>query len=100
MTLSLDSIAIPDIHPQAPLSGRKARLSDIEAIHELIGYWAARGQMLVRSRALLAEAVGHPHQRLVRSTVTDLAAILQAEGPSKHPALIIYGPLAKGDEQP
>ena len=50
--------------------------------------------------ALLAEAVGHPHQRLVRSTVTDLAAILQAEGPSKHPALIIYGPLAKGDEQP
>lgn len=50
--------------------------------------------------ALLAEAVGHPHQRLVRSTVTELAAILQAEGPSKHPALIIYGPLAKGDEQP
>lgn len=44
--------------------------------------------------ALLAEAVGHPHQRLIRSTVTDLAARLAAEGPSTHPALILYGPLA------
>ncbi|CAM3937433.1 N-acetyltransferase [Deinococcus marmoris] len=61
MTLSLDSIAIPDIHPQAPLHGRKAKLSDIEAIHELIGYWAARGQMLVRSRALLAETIRDFH---------------------------------------
>lgn len=50
--------------------------------------------------ALLAEAVGHPHQRLVRSTVTELAALLQAEGPSRHPALILYGPLAEGDQQP
>ncbi|MFH5773043.1 uroporphyrinogen-III C-methyltransferase [Paracoccus sp. NGMCC 1.201697] len=44
--------------------------------------------------ALLAEAVGHPHQRLVRTTVAGLAALLQAEGPSAHPALILYGPLA------
>lgn len=57
MTLSLDSIAVPDIHPHAPLTGRKAKLSDIDAIHELIGYWAARGQMLVRSKALLAETI-------------------------------------------
>ena len=59
--LSLDSIAVPDIHPQAPLVTRKARLGDIEAIHELIGYWAARGQMLVRSRSLLAETIRDFH---------------------------------------
>ncbi|MBB5234864.1 N-acetyltransferase [Deinococcus budaensis] len=59
--LALDSIAVPDIHPQAPLVTRKARLSDIEAIHELIGYWAARGQMLVRSRSLLAETIRDFH---------------------------------------
>lgn len=47
--------------------------------------------------ALLAEAVGHPHQRLLRSTVADLAALLRAEGPSPHPAIILYGPLADGD---
>lgn len=46
--------------------------------------------------ALLAEAVGHPHQRLIRSTVAGLAAMLAAEGPSAHPALILYGPLADG----
>lgn len=45
--------------------------------------------------ALLAEAVGHPHQRLVPSTVAGLAALLAAEGPSPHPALILYGPLAR-----
>ena len=45
--------------------------------------------------ALLAEAVGHPHQRLLRTTVAGLAALLKAEGPSTHPALILYGPLAE-----
>lgn len=59
--LSLDSIAVPDLHPDAPLTARKAKLSDIEAIHELIGYWASRGQMLVRSRALLAETIRDFH---------------------------------------
>ncbi|AGT07464.1 uroporphyrinogen-III C-methyltransferase [Paracoccus aminophilus] len=44
--------------------------------------------------ALLAEAVGHPHQRILRLTVAELAALLAAEGPSPHPALIFYGPLA------
>ncbi|ADV66603.1 N-acetyltransferase [Deinococcus maricopensis] len=57
MTLSLDSIAVPELHPDAPLTTRKARLSDIDAIHELIGYWAARGRMLVRSKTLLAESI-------------------------------------------
>jgi amino-acid N-acetyltransferase len=57
MTLALDSIIIPDLHPDAPITVRKARLSDLEAIHELIGHWAARGQMLVRSRALLSETI-------------------------------------------
>lgn len=59
--LSLDSIAIPDLHPDAPLVSRKAKLSDLDAIHELIGYWAARGQMLVRSRSLLAETIRDFH---------------------------------------
>lgn len=61
MTLMLDSIILPDVHPKAPLSTRKARLSDIEAIHALIGYWAAQGQMLVRSRILLAENIRDFH---------------------------------------
>ncbi|MTH62971.1 uroporphyrinogen-III C-methyltransferase [Paracoccus shanxieyensis] len=47
--------------------------------------------------AVLAEAVGHPHQRLLRMTVAQLAAMLAEEGPSPHPALILYGPLAEGD---
>ena len=47
--------------------------------------------------ALLAEAVGHPHQRLLRMTVAQLATMLAEEGPSPHPALILYGPLAEGD---
>lgn len=45
--------------------------------------------------ALLAEAVGHPHQSLVRSTVLDLAESLST-GRSDHPALILYGSLAPG----
>lgn len=47
--------------------------------------------------ALLAEAVGHPHQRLLRTTVAGLAALLTSEGPSANPALILYGPLAQGN---
>ena len=61
MTLALDSIIIPDLHPEAPITVRKARLSDLEAIHGLIGHWAARGQMLVRSRALLSETIRDFH---------------------------------------
>ncbi|MGR3525246.1 MAG: uroporphyrinogen-III C-methyltransferase [Paracoccaceae bacterium] len=44
--------------------------------------------------SLLAEAVGHPHQRLQRSTIAELADSL-AEARSDHPALILYGPLAE-----
>ncbi|MFV0300705.1 MAG: SAM-dependent methyltransferase, partial [Paracoccus sp. (in: a-proteobacteria)] len=47
--------------------------------------------------ALLAESVGHPHQRLIRTTVAELAALLATEGPSPQPALILYGPLAQGN---
>lgn len=43
--------------------------------------------------ALLAEAVGHPEQRLVRTTVAGLAAMLDGITAEK-PALILYGPLA------
>lgn len=59
--LTLDSIAVADIHPQAPLTQHKAKLSDIDDIHTLIGYWAARGQMLVRSKTLLAETIRDFH---------------------------------------
>lgn len=47
--------------------------------------------------ALLAEAVGHPHQKITRLTVGELATQLAAER-SEHPALILYGPLAQLDE--
>lgn len=43
--------------------------------------------------ALFAEAVGHPHQRLVRSTVEDLARMMRQADVSQ-PGLIMYGPLA------
>ena len=45
--------------------------------------------------ALLAEAVGHPGQRLTRATVATLAERLAAEPPTPGgaPAMILYGPL-------
>lgn len=45
--------------------------------------------------ALLAEAVGHPHQSLHRTTVAELAARLAEGGPGDAPGLILYGPLAE-----
>ncbi|MBB6097814.1 amino-acid N-acetyltransferase [Deinobacterium chartae] len=59
--LSLDSVAIPDLDPQAPVVARKATLRDIDAIHELISYWAMRGLMLVRAKPLLAETIRDFH---------------------------------------
>ena len=46
------------------------------------------------TQALLAEAVGHPHQTLLRASVAELAAMLPGTA-SPHPALILYGPLAE-----
>lgn len=46
--------------------------------------------------ALLAEAVGTPDARYVRTTVEDLARLLQ-ETVGNKAALIFYGPLAEGD---
>lgn len=46
--------------------------------------------------ALLAESVGHPDQRLTRSTVADLAETLATER-SDLAGIILYGPLAEGD---
>jgi uroporphyrin-III C-methyltransferase len=43
--------------------------------------------------AMLAESVGHPDQRLTRSTIATLAAQL-AEAKGSQPGLILYGPLA------
>ena len=42
--------------------------------------------------ALMAEAVGHPEQRLIRSTLGALGAVIAAKAGSA-PALILYGPL-------
>ncbi|MEH3100891.1 uroporphyrinogen-III C-methyltransferase [Sphingomonas adhaesiva] len=47
--------------------------------------------------ALLAENVGHPDQRLHRSTIAGLARMLATELGSA-PALILYGPLRGEDE--
>lgn len=43
--------------------------------------------------ALFAEAVGHPHQKLVRTTVAELARIM-ASVEVVQPGIILYGPLA------
>jgi uroporphyrin-III C-methyltransferase len=50
--------------------------------------------------ALLAEAVGHPEQRLIRSTIAALAGGIAAQA-GDGPALILYGPLAEeqGDDR-
>lgn len=45
--------------------------------------------------ALMAEAVGHPEQRLTRSTLGALDAVIAAEAGSG-PALILYGHLMEG----
>jgi amino-acid N-acetyltransferase len=55
MALRIQSVPL-DFHP-GNLSLRRARLSDLGEIHQLISYWAARGRMLVRSEALLAETI-------------------------------------------
>ncbi|NOT71022.1 MAG: uroporphyrinogen-III C-methyltransferase [Hyphomicrobium sp.] len=44
--------------------------------------------------ALLAESVGHSTQRLVRTSVSGLAGLLQAD-PGMGAAVILYGPLAE-----
>lgn len=44
--------------------------------------------------AMLAEAVGHPDQRLTRSTIAALGDIIAAQD-GQAPALILYGPLAE-----
>lgn len=45
--------------------------------------------------ALMAEAVGHPEQRLTRATLGTLAARIAGTA-SPTPALILYGPLMEG----
>ncbi|MBK4218047.1 uroporphyrinogen-III C-methyltransferase [Paracoccus caeni] len=43
--------------------------------------------------ALFAESVGHPHQRLIRTTIDELARMMEKAEVSQ-PGLILYGPLA------
>jgi len=47
--------------------------------------------------ALLAEAVSTPDQSLTRTTIAELVATLSGEMATT-PALILYGPLAEGDD--
>lgn len=42
--------------------------------------------------ALFAESVGHPHQRLVRTTIGELAELLKTASVTQ-PGIIIFGPL-------
>lgn len=44
--------------------------------------------------AMMAEAVGHPGQRITRSTLSALGDVIAAQA-GDGPALILYGPLAK-----
>lgn len=48
--------------------------------------------------ALFAEAVGHPQQRLVRTTVGELADMMR-NAEVTQPGLILYGPLAFSDRK-
>lgn len=88
--LNFDAIADPDA-TTVVFMGQKN-------FPELSARLVAHG-MSPDTPALLAEAVGHPEQRMLRSTIADLAAMLVAEGPSTHPALIFYGPLAASPDQ-
>jgi N-acetylglutamate synthase-like GNAT family acetyltransferase len=52
---------------------RKAKITDVEAIHALITYYAKKGLMLARPRTLLYESL-----RLILAT--DAAAFSRARG--------------------
>lgn len=54
----------------------------------------ARG-LPANTPALMAEAVGHPEQRLIWSTIGALGPVIVAEA-GNSPALILYGPLMEG----
>ena len=55
----------------------------------------ARHGLLYDTPALLAEAVSTPQQKLILTTIKDLADKLEKDI-SPQPALIFYGPLAEG----
>lgn len=88
--LNFDAIADPDA-TTVVFMGQKN-------FPELSARLVAHG-MSPDTPALLAEAVGHPEQRLLRLSITELAELLVREGPSPHPALIFYGPLAASPDQ-
>jgi amino-acid N-acetyltransferase len=57
MKLELKSAELPEVDPTLETNLRKARLSDVDQIFELIKYWAEQGFMLVRSRSQLYENI-------------------------------------------
>jgi uroporphyrin-III C-methyltransferase len=46
--------------------------------------------------ALLAESLGHADQKLIRSTIAELAHELDGEGPATNATVILFGALGKG----
>ncbi len=63
---------------------------------ELARQLIARG-LPEETPALVVEAVTHPEQRILRGTVSSLAARFEAGKKSTQPTLIFYGPLADID---
>ena len=95
-----------DVSGQLPEGLNMAALAD--PLATTVGYMGTRsfaefaGNLIAAglpqdTAALYAEAVGHPHQRLIRDTVAGLAARMETLD-SPEPALILYGPLAGGAE--
>jgi uroporphyrin-III C-methyltransferase len=50
--------------------------------------------MAPETPALLAESLGHPEERLVRTTIAELAVLLAQIGTAPTAAVIVFGPLA------
>lgn len=61
------------------------------SLPELVAGLTAHG-LAPDTPALFAEAVGYPHQRLIRATIIELAAILKNQRVTQ-PGIILYGPL-------
>jgi amino-acid N-acetyltransferase len=48
---------LPELNPELPLELRRATISDVPRIHDLVKYWAQKGRMLERSHELLGRTI-------------------------------------------
>jgi len=53
--LELKPVELPPVRKGSPVRVRKARVGDVDQVHDLIRYWARESFMLVRSRGQLYE---------------------------------------------